>query len=204
MQKIRHYQADALPEQHPLPTEGILIGELARLTGFTAKTIRYYESIGVLPDSTRGSNKYRYYTQADVNRLHLLRRLRLLGISLAEAKALIVETLDAACREVQHDLLSLVNVRIATLDQEIADLQHLRIELECCQQQLTSHPVQKDESFTTCYDQSCPACSPSPSGHPLTLFSPRLHGPETSEAKRFWEHASGEKDRITDRGYLPS
>ena len=111
-----------LPQGSTLSSEEVTIGELARITGFNAKAIRYYEQIGVLPPSSRGENGYRQYSQADINRLNLLRRLRLLGISLEEAKTLLSATLDAPCYEVQHDLLHLVNARLSALDQEIAEL----------------------------------------------------------------------------------
>lgn len=156
--------------------DGVTIGELARLTGFNAKAIRYYEQIGVLPPSQRGENGYRQYRQADINRLNLLRRLRLLGISLEEAKTLLAATLDAPCYEVQHDLLKLVNARLAALDQEIAELHHLREEVVSCQQQLVGGSVEKDEPFTVCFDHACLACSP-PSTlphRPVTLL-PRGH-----------------------------
>jgi DNA-binding transcriptional MerR regulator len=156
------------------PSEGVTIGELARLTGFSAKAIRYYEQIGVLPLSRRAENGYRLYSQTDLNRLNLLRRLRLLGISLAEAKKLLVATLDAPCYEVQHELLDLVNARLITLDQEIAELHHLREEVVRYQQQLASGAVEKDEPFAVCYDQTCLACSPTATTlpyHPLTLLS---------------------------------
>ncbi len=61
------------------------IGELAARTGLTAPTIRYYEQIGLLPGGPRPPRSHRIYTEADVERLDLLRRLRdLLGISLDE------------------------------------------------------------------------------------------------------------------------
>jgi len=61
------------------------IGELAARTGLTAATIRYYEQIGLLPGGPRPRRSHRIYTEADVERLDLLRRLRdLLGVSLEE------------------------------------------------------------------------------------------------------------------------
>jgi len=165
------------PEKEPASLlERGTIGELARRTGLTTKAIRYYESVGVLPPSSRGANGYRCYSQPDVNRLNLLRRLRLLGISLAEAKSLLAATPDAPCRDVQHELSLLVTARLVALDQEIAELHQLREELACCQQQLTAGVVEKDEPFTTCYDQACLACSPSPlpAQAPVTVL-PRRH-----------------------------
>lgn len=168
----RHYHQASSPTT--LPKAGMTIGELSRLTGFNAKAIRYYEQIGVLPHSTRSENGYRSFCQADVNRLNLLRRLRLLGISLVEAKSLLVATLDAPCGEVHHELLQLINARLVALDQEIAELHHLREELAGYQQQLANSAMEKDEPFTTCYDPSCLACSPSSSlpQRPVT-FVPR-------------------------------
>jgi len=61
------------------------IGELASRTGLTAATVRYYEQIGLLPGGTRPHRSHRIYTEADVDRLELLRRLRdLLGVSLEQ------------------------------------------------------------------------------------------------------------------------
>ena len=181
----RRQTTNTSPSQHVAsPLEGGTIGELARRTGLTTKAIRYYESIGVLPPSPREANGYRCYSQADVNRLNLLRRLRLLGISLAEARSLLTATLDAPCREVQHELSHLVTARLVALDQEIVELHQLREELACCQQQLTSEVVEKDEPFTTCYDQACLACSPSPlpPQTPVTVLPRRHHAIVTKEA----------------------
>lgn len=186
MQHICHQpqRAENFSEPNTFPAEGVLIGELAQLTGFNAKAIRYYESIGVLPGSARSSNGYRRYSQADVNRLNLLRRLRLLGISLGEAKGLLSETLDAACRDVQHDLLQLVNARLVALDQEMAELQRLRAELEGCKEQLSNHAVGKDEAFMLCYDQQCPACSPPPASAPIALSPIGQHLSKTKNIER--------------------
>ncbi|MEA2411872.1 MAG: MerR family transcriptional regulator, repressor of the yfmOP operon [Thermoleophilaceae bacterium] len=83
--------------------EGLLrIGEVAELTGTTPRTIRYYEEIGLLPEaSDRVSGKRRLYTQADVERLGEMIRLRdLLGLSLDDLKRLVeAETARAGLRE---------------------------------------------------------------------------------------------------------
>jgi DNA-binding transcriptional MerR regulator len=78
------------------------IGEVARLVETTPRTIRYYEEIGLLPASgERESGRHRLYTEADVQRLRELLRLRdLLGLSLEELKELAeAETARAALRE---------------------------------------------------------------------------------------------------------
>ena len=44
----------------------LTIGQAAHTTGLTAKAIRYYEGIGLLPRAARGDNRYRRYTPSDV------------------------------------------------------------------------------------------------------------------------------------------
>jgi DNA-binding transcriptional MerR regulator len=84
------------------PERLLRIGEVAELTGTTPRTIRYYEEIGLLPEAEdRAQGKRRLYTQADVERLAELIRLRdLLGLSLDGLKRLAqAETARAGLRE---------------------------------------------------------------------------------------------------------
>lgn len=77
------------------------IGELAELTGTTPRTIRYYEEIGLLPGpDDREQGKHRSYSEADVERVREIIRLRdLLGLSLEElSKLLEAETARAEIR----------------------------------------------------------------------------------------------------------
>jgi MerR family transcriptional regulator, repressor of the yfmOP operon len=65
------------------------IGEVAEAVGTTSRTIRYYEEIGLLGSAAdRASGKHRTYTEADVERLRELLRLKhMLGLTLEELKA---------------------------------------------------------------------------------------------------------------------
>jgi MerR family transcriptional regulator, repressor of the yfmOP operon len=77
------------------------IGELAELLGTTPRTIRYYEEIGLLPGAEdRAQGKHRAYTEADVERLGEIIRLRdLLGLPLEELSTLLeAEAARAAIR----------------------------------------------------------------------------------------------------------
>jgi MerR family transcriptional regulator, repressor of the yfmOP operon len=67
------------------------IGEVAELTGTTPRTIRYYEEIGLLPGAVdRAQGKHRSYTEADVERVRQIIRLRdLLGLSLEQLSQLL-------------------------------------------------------------------------------------------------------------------
>jgi DNA-binding transcriptional MerR regulator len=67
------------------------IGEVAKLVGTTPRTIRYYEEIGLLPEAPgRASGSHRLYSEAEVERLREVMRLKnLLGVSLEELKTLL-------------------------------------------------------------------------------------------------------------------
>jgi MerR family transcriptional regulator, repressor of the yfmOP operon len=71
--------------------ENLRIGDVARLVGTTTRTIRYYEEMGLLPAAPqRPSGSHRVYTDADVERLRELMRLKdLLGVSLGELGTLL-------------------------------------------------------------------------------------------------------------------
>lgn len=60
------------------------IGEASKASKVSAKMIRYYEQIGLIPPADRTDSGYRAYTQDDVHRLHFIRRARDLGFSVAE------------------------------------------------------------------------------------------------------------------------
>jgi MerR family transcriptional regulator, repressor of the yfmOP operon len=63
------------------------IEQVAARTGLTKRTLRYYEEIGLLPAPTRTEGGYRLYTEADVQQLERIKRLKdLLGFSLAEIR----------------------------------------------------------------------------------------------------------------------
>jgi DNA-binding transcriptional MerR regulator len=78
------------------PARGLRIGELARRSGTTPRTIRYYEELGLLPGAPeRDAGRHRLYGDADVERvLELLRLKDLLGLSLDELRG-VIEAEDA-------------------------------------------------------------------------------------------------------------
>jgi DNA-binding transcriptional MerR regulator len=82
------------------------IGEVAELTGTTPRTIRYYEEIGLLGGAgDRAQGKHRCYTEADVERVREILRLRdLLGLSLEQLSQLLeVEAARAELRREYHE-----------------------------------------------------------------------------------------------------
>lgn len=133
----------------------LTIGQIARRTGIPAKTIRFYEEIGLLPQPPRGPNSYRRYSLADINRLLLLRRIRLLGLPLSSAKPLLIGASDARCGDVQRQLFSLVEQRLDAIDQEIAELHALRETVAGYQRALAACPPADHADFSTCSDMRC-------------------------------------------------
>ena len=67
----------------------VTIGAAARLSGVSAKMVRHYEALGLLPAVARTDSGYRQYTQADVRTLQFIRRGRDLGFSMAEIAELV-------------------------------------------------------------------------------------------------------------------
>ena len=96
-------------------------GELARLTGVSADTLRHYERLGILPTSQRTNGGYRIFTRSAVERVQLARRALQLGFSLQELSE-ILRTRDgggAPC----HRVLTLAEEKLRSLDQQIEQLQ---------------------------------------------------------------------------------
>ena len=139
---------------------GFTIGQVSQRTGIAAKTIRYYESVGLLPRPSRGENHYRRYSQADVNRLLLLRRIKLLGAPLAEAKTLLAGATDARCVDAQEALLTLVDDRLGALDQQIAELLALRDQIHQYRSTLASCRADDVTAFRDCPDMRCIGAGP--------------------------------------------
>lgn len=106
----------------------MFIHELATATGVPAQTIRYYESIGLVPRPQRAANNYRQYTSADAERLRLIAGARGLGIALDEIREILAARDNgiAPCDRVLNTLTQ----RVAEIDQRIADLLTLRESLK--------------------------------------------------------------------------
>jgi DNA-binding transcriptional MerR regulator len=107
-------------------SEQLTIGDVSKLTGLPKKTIRFYEDEGCIPPVARSGSGYRLYSRGDVWRLQLLRQARLLGLSLAEIKPLITQSMDTECLVFASDLMSMLERQKAAIDRRIAELESLR------------------------------------------------------------------------------
>jgi len=105
----------------------LAIGELAAETGVKVPTIRYYESIGLLPPPPRSEGNQRRYDRTALERLRFIAHARAMGFPMGSVKAMlrIAGHPDDPCA----DLDELVKARLAEVDQRIARLTALRGEL---------------------------------------------------------------------------
>jgi MerR family copper efflux transcriptional regulator len=106
------------------------ISAVAKEVGLSAKTVRYYESIGLTSAPIRGENRYRYYNQDIINELNFVKRARAAGFNLEECKELINLYKDENRTAAQVKTLTLEKIadieeRIATLQGMLSTLQSL-------------------------------------------------------------------------------
>ncbi|MFK5925234.1 MAG: Cd(II)/Pb(II)-responsive transcriptional regulator [Desulfuromusa sp.] len=109
------------------------IGELAKQTGCSVETIRFYEKEGIIPLPLRGAeNNYRFYNQNHVEQLLFVRRCRSLDMSLTEIKRLLHlrNTPEEDCTEVSE----LLDTHINQLVEHISELEYLKQQLESLRQ----------------------------------------------------------------------
>ena len=99
------------------------ISEVAVATGFPPSTLRYYESIGLLPPPERGANGYRAYHEDTVRRLRLIGRAKALGLTLDEARGVAELWTAEPCQAVQDHLRRLVAAKASETQSRIEELQ---------------------------------------------------------------------------------
>ena len=119
----------------------MLIGQLARKSGFSRDTIRYYEKFGLIrPDSRRESN-YREYGPEALAVLGFIEKTKKSGFTLAEIKEMVngFQNRSYSCDKA----LTLVNAKLKKMDEEIARLKRhkscLTEVIEFCQQEMKSN-----------------------------------------------------------------
>lgn len=104
------------------------IGELASDAGVTAKTVRYYERIGLIPLADRRANGYRDYGRSDVAVLQFIARARGLGFSLEEVRNLLTLWHDKDRASADVKALALGHIR--DIETRIAKLESVKRTLQ--------------------------------------------------------------------------
>jgi DNA-binding transcriptional MerR regulator len=119
--------------------KSISIGDIAQKLEMSQRTIRYYEEIGLLNSIKRVEGGRRIYTDADLRRLKLIKRLKIMGMTLSEMQELeAMWTIEKSNDKVLKRLLELLNNQLHRLDDRIADLNILRNEIVEYQKRIQS------------------------------------------------------------------
>lgn len=99
------------------------ISDAATHSGLPAKTIRYYEDIGLVSPK-RSNNGYRAFEQSDLHKLEFLARARALGFSIEDCRSLL-ELYDDTSRA-SSDVKRIAQFNLDQIDQKLADLHAMR------------------------------------------------------------------------------
>ncbi|MFV2052711.1 Cu(I)-responsive transcriptional regulator [Aliiroseovarius sp. YM-037] len=102
------------------------IGDAADRTGLPAKTIRYYEDIGLVAPA-RDANGYRSFASNDLHKLSFLGRARSLGFSIEDCRGLLALYEDHT--RTSSDVKTIASEHLVRIDEKIAELQELRATL---------------------------------------------------------------------------
>jgi Cu(I)-responsive transcriptional regulator len=110
------------------------IGEAAKLSGVSAKMVRHYESLGLLPTVARTDSGYRQYSDKEVHTLRFIRRARDLGFSMAEIGELV--KLWQNQRRSSSSVKKIASKHLADIDAKMAEMAAMRKTLQhlvhCC------------------------------------------------------------------------
>lgn len=136
------------------------IGEAAVASGLSVKTIRYYETIGLIPKAPRHNNGAhtggnRLFSHDDIGRLRFIRQARELGLGLAEVSEL-VAIAEHSCPSRHSAYRKILNAQLAKVDRKVAELTALRERLV---RMLRSNPSGAGEN---CSQSACDCLAAAP------------------------------------------
>jgi DNA-binding transcriptional MerR regulator len=113
------------------PADPLTIAEVCERTGLSARTVRYYEEMGLLPGVRRRAGGRRAYGRDQLQRLRFIQRLKALDLSLAEIRELAeVHAIAGGTAPMLVRLDELLARRLADLDARIRELAGLRDDIE--------------------------------------------------------------------------
>src|SRR5258708_7836776 len=140
------------------------IGELAKLTGASTKTIRFYEDSGLLPLPARSASGYRDYGPEIADRLRFIHRGQAAGLTLQQVRQILAihDRGQAPCAHVQQ----LLNTRLDQVRAQIADIVALEGHLQSLLDRASHDAVTEHDQSTVCWILESDLAAPSVSGSP--------------------------------------
>ncbi len=107
------------------------IGEFAKRAGVTPRTVRYYESLGLLSPNEREGEGFRYYTEAELARLQKISNLKGLGLSLEEIASIApLYFEEPTLLEGKRKIVEILKQHLRETEERIEDLEQFRSELK--------------------------------------------------------------------------
>lgn len=127
------------------------IGDVSRLSGLPAKTIRYYEDIGLV-DPLRSNNGYRSFRQSDLHKLTFLGRARSLGFSIDDCRNLLALYDDRT--RASADVKAIAQEHLCRIEQKLTELNEMHMTLshlvkECAGDHRPDCPILADLAATS-------------------------------------------------------
>lgn len=111
-------------------TEKLRIGEFAKRAGVTPRTVRYYESLGLLGPSEREGAGFRYYTEVELARLQKINALKELGLSLEEIATVVpLYFEDPTGLRGKRKVLEILKTHLQDTEEKLAALAQFRLDL---------------------------------------------------------------------------
>ncbi len=126
----------------------LTIGRLGALAGMEAKTLRFYDRVGLVRPATRTPAGYRLYDEGAVARLKFIRRAKALRISLADIRR-ILAVRDEGAAPCAH-VLKLATRNLSDVESQIAELQTLRADLRRLLRQLRTSILPNAQAVEDC------------------------------------------------------
>jgi DNA-binding transcriptional MerR regulator len=112
-------------------SERMRIGDVTRRAQVTPRTVRYYESIGLIPPGERHGKGHHYYTEETVLRLRKIDQLKRLGLSLDEIGDVInLYFTDPSGVRPKQRVLAILRAHLAEVEQRVGELSQLRSDLQ--------------------------------------------------------------------------
>ncbi len=109
-----------------IPETALKIGEVARLVDVPAKTLRYYEEIGLISPARRTDAGYRLYGWRELEQIEFIRRAKLMGLTLEQIRGLIEIAEEGISSEVLRHLDELLKRKLEETERKLEELRSFR------------------------------------------------------------------------------